>query len=252
MHGDGGDGEYDPQAVFADIAQGLLSRVDLSESDEVLDVACGAWVVGREAHRRGTRRVAGVDVNLSRLRTGVSRTACQARAEALPFVDGAFSLVTCQHGLMFFDDRAAALREARRVLRAQGRFAATCWCAIDENPGFLALHRAIAEQLGPDAARAAARPFSLPDAERVSAEITEAGFSDPSIGEIDLRITSRSAEAFASWYLRRTSVAPFLEGREEAIPIICRHVAEDLTAYQEPDRVDMPVKAYCVQARLLA
>ena len=40
----------------------------------------------------------------------------QGSADALPFQDGAFTLVTCQQGLQFFPDRDGALREFRRVL----------------------------------------------------------------------------------------------------------------------------------------
>lgn len=245
-----GDARYDPQAVFELVARRLLARARLRKDDRLLDVACGSWVVGREAARRGAGFVAGMDLDLPRLRVGRSGTACQARAEALPFRDEAFSLVTCQHGLMFFDDRSACLREASRVLRVGGRFAATCWCALEENPGFLALHRAIAANLGPDAALCAARPFSLPDPEVVADEIAEAGFSSVTIEKLELRVTARSIDDFSSWYLLRTSLAPFVEGRGEAVASIRRRVAEDLATHRGPSGVEMPAKAYCVQARL--
>lgn len=48
----------------------------------------------------------------------------QADAVDLPYTDGAFDAVLCQFGLMFVQDRAAALCEARRVLKPGGMLAA--------------------------------------------------------------------------------------------------------------------------------
>src|SRR5690606_14251013 len=61
------------------------------------------------------------------------------RAEALPFLDGAFDAVVSQFGLMFFEDRVAALREIWRVLRPGGRMALAVWDALDNIPGYAAM-----------------------------------------------------------------------------------------------------------------
>ncbi|MFC7541661.1 class I SAM-dependent methyltransferase [Siccirubricoccus deserti] len=53
---------------------------------------------------------------------------------ALPFADQGFDAVLCQFGVMFFPDRPAAFREARRVLKPGGRFLFNCWGSIDDNP----------------------------------------------------------------------------------------------------------------------
>ena len=45
----------------------------------------------------------------------------QGRLEVLPFHEAEFDLALCQQGLQFVPDRAAALAEARRVLRGDGR-----------------------------------------------------------------------------------------------------------------------------------
>ena len=149
---------------------------------------------------------------------------------------------------MFFENRASCLGETYRVLRAGGRFAATCWCSLDENPGFLALHRAIETALGSCAAETAARPFSLSESEVVARDIAEAGFSNVTIETIAIPIFSRSVDEFANWYLFGTSVAPLARGRADAVASILRNVAEDLSSYVEPDGVVLPTKAYCIWA----
>jgi SAM-dependent methyltransferase len=48
-------------------------------------------------------------------------------AERLSFADASFDLVTCRFGVMYFPSVVDALREARRVLRPNGRIALVAW-----------------------------------------------------------------------------------------------------------------------------
>ena len=114
-------------ALFAPWAPRVADAALLAPGQKVLDVACGTGVLAREAALRvapdGT--VTGLDRNEGML--AVARRAAPGLdwrsgvAEALPFPDRAFDAVVSQFGLMFFDDRAAALREMWRVLRPGGR-----------------------------------------------------------------------------------------------------------------------------------
>jgi ubiquinone/menaquinone biosynthesis C-methylase UbiE len=91
-------------------------------SGRLLDLGCGT---GRNLALFGdATRAVGLDPcweALLRARERAPRAwLVRARAEALPFRDGAFDAVTC--GLVFcsVDDPAAGLRELRRVLRRGG------------------------------------------------------------------------------------------------------------------------------------
>ena len=57
----------------------------------------------------------------------------QADALSLPFEDRSFAAVCCQFGVMFFPDRLAGYREARRVLKPGGRFLFNVWDRIELN-----------------------------------------------------------------------------------------------------------------------
>jgi len=57
-----------------------------------------------------------------------------ADAEALPFPEQTFDVVTCRFGLMFCPDVGQALREIRRVLKPGGRAAFMAWGPFDQNP----------------------------------------------------------------------------------------------------------------------
>ncbi len=87
--------------------------------------------------------------------------AAARRAAALPQVttlvcdelqleaaDESFDAVLCRHGLMFVDDPADAVREARRVLRPGGRYVAMTWDAREANPWLGLILDAVGEQFG--------------------------------------------------------------------------------------------------------
>ena len=94
----------------------------------VLDLGCGGGHVSYRAAPHVARVVA-VDVTQAMLEQ-VQKTAAergignietrQAPAEALPFQDGAFDIVLCRFSAHHWQDLAAGLREARRVLKPGG------------------------------------------------------------------------------------------------------------------------------------
>jgi len=110
----------------------LARRLDFAGAKRVLDVGCGAGHWGqRIATLLGDdARIDGVDheggfLEAARKRAakrlGVDRCVYQeASAEALPFEDDTFDLVTCQTVLIHVPDVDQALREMLRVLRPGG------------------------------------------------------------------------------------------------------------------------------------
>lgn len=102
----------------------------LESGDELVEVACGSGVFLNQ-HARHVKHVAGLDlseiqVRLARRRLGDMIAAGTAEivrgdAAALPWDDGSFSAATCMGSLEYIPDPLAALREMRRVLRADGR-----------------------------------------------------------------------------------------------------------------------------------
>lgn len=101
--------------------------------DRVLDLAGGTGDIAALLHARvGVEgRVVLGDINADMLRVGRDRLTdrgllrgldyLQLDAEALPFADASFDLVTIAFGLRNVTDKQAALNEMRRVLRVGGR-----------------------------------------------------------------------------------------------------------------------------------
>ena len=127
-------------ALFAQFAGPVADAAALGAGQAVLDVACGTGVLARELRRRtgAEGRVVGLDRNAGML--AVARRSApgidwrEGMAERLPFADGSFDAVVSQFGLMFFEDRRAALAEMWRVVRPGGRLAVAVWDAPNVRP----------------------------------------------------------------------------------------------------------------------
>jgi len=88
----------------------------------LLDIGCGAGFIFDAGHDL-FEKLDGVDITGEMLALIESRpnvTACKSPAEALPFPDGLFDVVTCNGVLHHLENIGHALAEARRVLRPGG------------------------------------------------------------------------------------------------------------------------------------
>jgi len=107
----------------------LVSRLDVSAQDAVLDVATGTGLVARELVRRFGCSVVGLDQSPEMLAVagerarGLQVTLVEGRAESLPFADGEFAALTFTYLLRYVDDPQAAVRELARVVRPGGTIA---------------------------------------------------------------------------------------------------------------------------------
>lgn len=104
-----------------------VKRSDLMPTDDVLDVACGTGDLSLAYAHAGAARVVGLDYTAEMLDVARERKAhpnieyMQGDAQALPFDDASFDVLSIAFGLRNVADPHTALREFRRVLRAGGR-----------------------------------------------------------------------------------------------------------------------------------
>jgi SAM-dependent methyltransferase len=130
-------------AIFKPYAQALIERArPIGPSDRVLDLGCGTGIVARLLRERlgGAASLTGLDVSpamIAKARALAPDIAWhEGNAMTLPFADHSFDLVLSQQMLQFVPDRAAALREIRRVLVPGGRLIASTWRPRTEQPMF--------------------------------------------------------------------------------------------------------------------
>ena len=135
------DAKFVP-ALFAEWSPRLVEVAAIEPGHAVLDVACGTGILARTAAETAGAdgRVVGVDLNEAML-TVAARVRPdlewrQGDAAQLPFADGEFDAALCQMALMFFPDRAGALRDMCRVVRANGTVAVCVPASLDDQPAY--------------------------------------------------------------------------------------------------------------------
>src|SRR5215204_2417295 len=194
--------EFFVPALFQDWTARVADAARLAPGQRVLDVASGTGALTCEVAQRVKPggSVTGLDRNEGML--AVARRKApniewrQGLAESLPFANATFDAVISQFGLMFFEDRIAALREMWRVLRPGGRLAVAVWDALDHSPGYAAMTVLLQKLFGSRIADELRAPFVLGDPQALRALFTQAG-----IPEVEIRTSDGMARfpSIQSW-----------------------------------------------------
>jgi SAM-dependent methyltransferase len=121
-------------------ASDMANRLSYLQTERLLELAAGTGIVTAALAATLPRvEITATDLNQPMLDRASTKPELrrvhfrQADALDLPFDDGSFDVVVCQFGVMFFPDKPAAIREARRVLRPGGHFVFNVWDSVDEN-----------------------------------------------------------------------------------------------------------------------
>jgi demethylmenaquinone methyltransferase/2-methoxy-6-polyprenyl-1,4-benzoquinol methylase len=110
----------------------LVDAVAPQAGDRVLDVATGTGMVAAELLSRAQCTVVGIDQSAQMLSAARARFAylagdrvqlLEGQAEALPFPDASFDVLTFTYLLRYVDDPQTTMRELARVMRPGGRIA---------------------------------------------------------------------------------------------------------------------------------
>ena len=175
--------------LFEPYARDLAERAAATAPRRILETAAGTGIVTAAIVRAiPDAEIVATDLNEAMLALAAERVRSpnvsfrQADAQALPFADGSFDLVLCQFGAMFFPDRIAAYREARRVLKRGALFLFNVWDRLDANPASDAAAKAVAGLFPDDPPSFLGRvPFGYHDPARIEKELIAAGFDDVAI-----------------------------------------------------------------------
>jgi len=148
--------EYLVPALFEPWARDLIRRAQVWKGDRVVDLACGTGIVACRIAGTGAQ-VVGIDASADQL----AQAKVRAREENVPVTwlqrdfsattlkSAAFDLVTCQQGFQFAIDRAAVVKETRRLLASGGRAVFACWAALAGQDGFREVEAVSARHYGP-------------------------------------------------------------------------------------------------------
>ncbi len=243
--------------MFVDYAADMARRAAESRPGTVLELAAGTGILTRQLRDAipADSHIMATDLNDAML------TVAQAKFEPgenvsfravdatdLPFGDGAFDLVACQFGVMFFPDKARSYSEVHRVLRPGGRYVFNVWGSFAENPFAEVAHETIAGFFKGDPPGFYKVPFSYADTDVIQNALNEAGFSGV---EIERLPTQRSIPSVASFARGIVNGNPTIDEvrREGADPAeIEAAVFKALLKAFGPEPCTMPLEAIAISA----
>jgi ubiquinone/menaquinone biosynthesis C-methylase UbiE len=225
---------------MADWTPDLIDVGRVGPNTRVLDVACGTGIVARKAAGLvgPGGKIAALDLNEGMLRVA-GRCAEQEGATGIewyhsdvsrmPFSSGEFDTVLCQQGLQFFPDKAAALREMKRVLVPQGTLALSVWGRAEMCPHVMVICDVFSEYFGEDSTTIFKVASSLSNHKVLQNLVQDAGFSN-----IRIRFEVKIA--------RHPSLTDLLPAYFSALP-----VAAQIAALPEEERTRM---FRCIETKL--
>jgi ubiquinone/menaquinone biosynthesis C-methylase UbiE len=221
----------------------VAMHLDACDEAHVLDVGSGTGSLAIAALQRWPRhRVTGIDPAGGMLEVA-RRTADEqlprhvarrfraevAAADALPFEDGTFDLAISSFVLQLVDDRPAALREIRRVLRPGATFAWVAWERTERAYEPDRIANEILDEAGFDPPEPDARPGDLESAAVTEDEMRDAGWTD-------IRVTSGTlahdwdADGYVEFYTQFDEASLFLDLEADERDELTRKLRERVSA----------------------
>ena len=245
-------------AWFDVFAADLAQRLPAQPGGDVLEVACGTGCVTRRLRERLDPKLRLVASDISKAMLDHARGKLQdlkpiewreADACKLPFAGGEFGALACAFGFMFVPDRAAALREARRVLKEGGLLLFNVWDAIEENQ-----HAAVASQVVEsffpgDAEMRFKVPYEMRSFDLLRALLKEARFREQRIEKKRLPLGAVSARTIATGQIRGTPRSLLIEKRGVALDEVIEKVSAALAKAGGADPYRGFAQAVVVEAR---
>ncbi len=241
------------KALFAEWAPRVADALEPYAEGRLLDVACGTGVLARELARRvGPGRVCGLDRNEGMLAVGRRLVPDidwrNGRAEELPFASGECAAVGSQFGLMFFEDRARALREMWRVLAPGGRLAVAVWGPLSDTPGYRAMVNLLRSLFGNEIADELTAPFCLGNVSLLRDLLHSADIPDPTIETVVGTARFPSIESWIHTDVKGWTLADRID--EEQYELLKRRAPAALADHALADgRVEFASPAHIVSAR---
>ena len=201
-----------------------LEVLDPRPGMQILDLACGPGTLSRRlaAMISPGGEIVGVDLAPGMIELARDLEIPSARfelmdIEELAFDDGSFDAVVCGHGLQYAADLPRALREARRVLRSNGRLAASVPVTSRTEPVWNQLDTVIDRWLppAPQAVDQATTRMTVQDTVAFRQSAIEAGFGSATVELVEEKVYWQSAEHLVTSFMSWVDYAARIEGIDD-------------------------------------
>lgn len=246
--------------IFQDAALRLAAIVAEAAPRDVLETAAGTGVLTRALMRSCPEaRIVVTDLSQQMLDVAAARTPDsllvshqQADALTLPFEARTFDTVVCQFGVMFFPDRVRGYREARRVLRPDGRFIFNVWDKIERNPVTAVIESALTRVTPARPLTFMSRgPHGYFSMRQIHDDLRDAGLAAVTVTEVDGRARSTPGEAAVA-FCQGTPLRREIDDHEALDVEAATAIAEAaLIRHFGPGPFDAPIRSIEVVARSL-
>jgi SAM-dependent methyltransferase len=206
--------------LFAPYARDVAALVADGVPHDVLETCAGTGALTRElVSKLPAARIVATDLNAPMVERGQrvvpGATWRTADALALPFEDATFDAVVSQFGVMFFPDKAAGHREARRVLRPGGAYVVATWDRIEDNELTDVVTKALAEVFPNDPPAFMARtPHGYFDEARIREDFRAGGWPSVRIEKIVHTSRAPSAQIAATAFCQGTPLRNEIDARD--------------------------------------
>jgi ubiquinone/menaquinone biosynthesis C-methylase UbiE len=241
------------------LSEWMCDAAGIKSGSRVLDLACGPGPLATLAAQRV--RPGGHVVATDLSPDMVAITARKKRELGLDNLDvfemdmqattvpsASFDAVTCRFGLMFCPDPVLGASEARRALRAGGRFAVAVWDVPAKNPFFTAMVGPLAEFVPtPPPDPTAPGVFRLAPPGELERVLRAAGFSDIVVEPRPIVLTYASLDEY--WEIQTSLAAPFRAAmatlNSSDVARLKARVFEALAPYMDDGRVRLAAVPLC-------
>jgi ubiquinone/menaquinone biosynthesis C-methylase UbiE len=207
--------------IFDPYAKDLAKRLGRS-SGRVLETACGSGIVTKRLLEvlSPDAGLTATDLNPAMLDHARAAIGEDPRINwevadmcDLNFDSGTFDAVVCQFGVMFAPDKAAAFREAFRVLRPGGRFLFNVWDSIEKNPFASIANDTITGFFPANPPTFYQTPFGFHDQPKIRKMLETAGFAKVNDVIVSLRSQAPTAGDFARGLVEGNPVLNEIQAR---------------------------------------
>ncbi len=242
---------------FEPYAVDMTNRVSKLNPSTILEIAAGTGRLTKNLIpilKDGSSIVAS-DINPSMVKYGKAQTMdpkvkwMEIDAHTLPFEDGTFDCIISQFGVMFYNDRLNAFKEAWRVLKPGGTFIFNSWDEIKNNPMANEASEALKHFFPVNTPAFYSVPFSYFNESEISADLKAAGFSEPKIETVKLIGYSSNAASAAKGLIQGTPTITAIEERNESlVPEILKYLEKNITGLFGDKFLKVPLQAKVVTA----
>lgn len=192
--------------LFEVHAKDIAGRLQVTPGMRVLEVAAGTGIVTRHLLDRLPADAKLVSTDLNAPMVDYAREALPADprlelrtadAQVLPFADHSFDAYVCQFGIMFFPDKALALREAKRVLKPGGQLLFNVWRSQAENRFADTVQQLVLRHFAENPPQFYKVPFSWGEPDVILPALEAAGFQDGVCKQLTNTVEPESPAHFA-------------------------------------------------------